>query len=139
MAEESESHRKQAALRKAHTRIRFDIRKSGQHLNPISEYQAIQFMLADMATEIEAARSPNTSCGCLVTTWKTVHESGIDGKVYASEMANRVTYKAIQIHGGYGYSQEYPVERYYREARVTTLYEGTSEIQRIVIARNLLK
>jgi alkylation response protein AidB-like acyl-CoA dehydrogenase len=60
-------------------------------------------------------------------------------KVYASEMANRVTYKAIQIHGGYGYSQEYPVERYYREARVTTLYEGTSEIQRLVIARSYLK
>jgi alkylation response protein AidB-like acyl-CoA dehydrogenase len=59
-------------------------------------------------------------------------------KVYASEMANRVVYKAVQIHGGYGYSKEYAVERMYRDARVTTLYEGTSEIQRIVIARHLI-
>jgi len=108
----------------------------GQHL---AEFQAIQFMLADMATEIEAAR--------LLTHWSAaLKDRGVNftkaasmAKVYASEMANRVTYKAIQVFGGYGYSQEYPVERYYREARVTTLYEGTSEIQRLVIARNILK
>ena len=60
-------------------------------------------------------------------------------KLYASEMVNRAAYKAVQIHGGYGYIKDYPVERYYRDARVTTLYEGTSEIQRLVIARELLK
>jgi alkylation response protein AidB-like acyl-CoA dehydrogenase len=105
----------------------------------LAEFQAIQFMLADMAMEIEAARLLTHQAAVLRDQGKNFTKAASMAKLYASEMANRVTYKAIQIHGGYGYSQEYPVERYYREARVTTLYEGTSEIQRIVIARSVLK
>jgi len=105
----------------------------------IAEFQAIQFMLADMAMEIDAARLLAHQAAVLRDQGKPFTKTAAMAKLYASEMANRVTYKAIQIHGGYGYSQEYPVERYYREARVTTLYEGTSEIQRIVIARNVMK
>ena len=105
----------------------------------LADFQAIQFMLADMATEIEAARLLTHHAAFLRDQGKPFTKAASMAKVYASEMANRVTYKAIQIHGGYGYSREYPVERYYREARVTTLYEGTSEIQRMVIARSLLK
>ena len=100
--------------------------------HPISQFQAIQFMLADMSTEIDAAR-------LLVrkAAWKQDSGArfGMDAaiaKLFASEMATRVTHKAIQIHGGYGYSREYPVERAYRDARITEIYEGTSEIQRAV-------
>ena len=106
---------------------------------PIAQHQAIQFMLADMATQIDAARllawraAKTKDSGLRHTT-----ESSI-AKLYASEMATRVTHKAIQIHGGYGYSTEFPVERHYRDARITEIYEGTSEIQRIVIAANLLR
>jgi butyryl-CoA dehydrogenase len=106
---------------------------------PIAEHQAIQFMLADMATQIDAARllawraAKMKDAGVRHTT-----ESSI-AKLYASEMATRVTHKAIQIHGGYGYSAEFPVERHYRDARITEIYEGTSEIQRIVIAASLLR
>lgn len=107
--------------------------------HPIADFQAIQFMLADMATEIGAAR-------LLVrrAAWKQdsgarfTMEASI-AKLFASEMATRVTHKAIQIHGGYGYSHEYPVERAYRDARITEIYEGTSEIQRLVIASSLLR
>lgn len=107
--------------------------------HPISDFQAIQFMIADMATEIEAAR-------LLVrrAAWKQhsgarfTMEASI-AKLFASEMATRVTHKAIQIHGGNGYSREYPVERAYRDARITEIYEGTSEIQRLVIASWVLK
>ena len=105
----------------------------------IAEFQAIQFMLSDMATEIDAARLLTHHAADLRQKGKPFTKAASMAKVFASEMSNRVTYHAIQIHGGYGYSQEYPVERYYREARVTTLYEGTSEIQRLVIARQLLK
>jgi Acyl-CoA dehydrogenases len=121
----------EAALQYAKERMAF-----GQHL---ADFQAIQFMLADMATEIEAARLLTHSAASLRQRRKPFGPTAAMSKVYASEMANRVTYKAIQIFGGYGYSQEYPVERYYRDARVTTLYEGTSEIQRLVIARDLLR
>jgi len=108
----------------------------GQHL---AEFQAIQFMLADMATGLEASRLLTHYAADLRQKGKPFTKAAAMAKVFASEMANKVTYQAIQIHGGYGYSQEYAVERYYRDARVTTLYEGTSEIQRIVIARHLLK
>jgi butyryl-CoA dehydrogenase len=106
---------------------------------PIAQHQAIQFMLADMATQIDAAR---------LLAWRAakMKDKGIRhsaesamAKLYASEMATRVTHKAIQVHGGYGYSTEFPVERNYRDARITEIYEGTSEIQRIVIAANVLK
>ncbi|MFO0742940.1 MAG: acyl-CoA dehydrogenase family protein [Labilithrix sp.] len=105
----------------------------------ISNHQAIQFMLADMATELDAAR---------LLTWRaaSMKDAGIrhtmqssEAKLYASELASRVAHKAIQIHGGYGYSTEFPVERHYRDARITEIYEGTSEIQRIVIAASVLK
>lgn len=105
----------------------------------IAEFQAIQFMLADMATEIESARLLTHYAASLRQAGKPFTRQAAMAKLFGSEMANRVTYKAIQIYGGYGYSQEYPVERYYRDARVTTLYEGTSEIQRLVIARSYLK
>lgn len=121
----------EVSLKYAKERTAFD--------SKLAEFQAIQFMLADMATEIEASRLLAHHAAFLRDQGKPFTKAASMAKVYASEMANRVTYKAIQIHGGYGYSREYPVERYYREARVTTLYEGTSEIQRIVIARNLLK
>jgi butyryl-CoA dehydrogenase len=105
----------------------------------ISNHQAIQFMLADMATELDAAR---------LLTWRaaTMKDSGTrhtmqssEAKLYASEMATRVAHRAMQIHGGYGYSTEFPVERHYRDARITEIYEGTSEIQRIVIAASMLR
>lgn len=121
----------EASVKYAKERTAFD--------QKLAEFQAIQFMLADMAMEIEAARLLTHQAAVLRDQGKNFTKAASMAKLYASEMANRVTYKAIQIHGGYGYSQEYPVERYYREARVTTLYEGTSEIQRIVIARSVLK
>ena len=105
----------------------------------ISEFQAIQWMLADMQTEIEAARSL-----AYYAAWQRDQGSARMGayaaraKLYASEMANRVVYKAVQVHGSVGYSRETDVERMYRDARVTSIYEGTSEIQRMIIARDLL-
>jgi butyryl-CoA dehydrogenase len=106
---------------------------------PIAQHQAIQFMLADMATQIDAARLLAWRAAKLKDSGlRHTMESSI-AKLYASEMATRVTHKAIQIHGGYGYSTEFPVERHYRDARITEIYEGTSEIQRLVIAGNLLK
>jgi butyryl-CoA dehydrogenase len=105
---------------------------------PIAEHQAIQFMLADMATELDAARLLTWRAAAMKDEHvKHTQESAI-AKLFASEMATRVAHKAIQIHGGYGYSSEFPVERNYRDARITEIYEGTSEIQRIVIAAGLL-
>jgi len=107
---------------------------------PIAKFQAISFMIADMATEIEAARQlcyhtaaakdandPETSKLCAMA------------KLYTTEMANRVCYKAVQIHGGYGYIKEYPVERLYRDVRITSIFEGTSQVQQMVISGSLLK
>lgn len=110
---------------------------------PISKFQAIRFMLADMATEIDAARLLTFRAASLrdlagADAKREFSRESSMAKLYASEMCNRVVYKAVQIHGGYGYSKEYNVERYYRDARVTTIYEGTSEIQRLIIARRLL-
>lgn len=107
---------------------------------PIAKFQAISFMIADMATEIEAARQliystavkkdagdPESSKLCAMC------------KLFAGEMCNRVAYNAVQIHGGYGYIKEYKVERFYRDARITTIYEGTSQVQQMVISGNLLR
>ncbi len=106
---------------------------------PIAQHQAIQFMLSDMATQVDAARLLAWRAAALKDRGvRHTMESSI-AKLYASEMATRVTHKAIQIHGGYGYSTEFPVERHYRDARITEIYEGTSEIQRLVIAANLLR
>jgi len=105
----------------------------------ISKHQAIQFKLADMATEIEAARLM-----CLKSAWQK--DNGIDynlsgsmAKLYASDIAQTVTTEAVQIHGGYGYVKEYHVERLMRDAKITQIYEGTSEVQKIVISRDLIR
>lgn len=105
---------------------------------PIAEFQAIQWMLADMATEIDAARFLTLRAAYLKDQGKRFERESAMAKLYSSEVAMRATTKAIQIHGGYGYISEYPVERYFRDAKITEIYEGTSEIQRLVIARNLL-
>lgn len=106
---------------------------------PIANNQAISFMLADMATEIEAARE------LVYSTAEKMNDGDPEvskfcamSKYYASEMANRVAYKAVQIFGGYGYMKEYKVEKFYRDARITTIYEGTSQVQQMVIANSVL-
>jgi butyryl-CoA dehydrogenase len=105
----------------------------------IGEFQAIQWMLADMQTEIEAARSLMWQAAYMRDTGSSrVGAYAARAKLYASEMVNRVAYKAVQIHGSMGYSRESDVERMYRDARVLSIYEGTSEIQRMIIARDLL-
>jgi alkylation response protein AidB-like acyl-CoA dehydrogenase len=105
---------------------------------PISQHQAIQWMLADAATELHAARLMVHYAAWLKDQDRPFTKAGAMGKLFASEMAERVTRNAIQIHGGYGYSTEYPVERMYRDARLMTIGEGTSEVQRLVIARKVL-
>jgi alkylation response protein AidB-like acyl-CoA dehydrogenase len=105
---------------------------------PIANHQAIQWMLADAATEIHAARLMIYYAAWLKDQRQPFTQAGAMAKLYASEMAERVTRNAIQIHGGYGYSREYPVERMYRDARLMTIGEGTSEVQRLVIARKVL-
>jgi alkylation response protein AidB-like acyl-CoA dehydrogenase len=106
---------------------------------PIAQHQAIQFMLSDMATELDAARLLTWRAATMKDSKERHTKESAEAKLYASEMATRVAHRAIQIHGGYGYSVEFPVERHYRDARITEIYEGTSEIQRIVIAASLLK
>jgi alkylation response protein AidB-like acyl-CoA dehydrogenase len=106
---------------------------------PIAEHQAIQWMLADSATELEAARLLVLQAAHLKEHKRPFTREESMAKLFASEAANRVCARAVQIHGGYGYIAEYPVERYYRDCRVTTIYEGTSEVQRMVIARELLR
>jgi butyryl-CoA dehydrogenase len=105
---------------------------------PIAEQQAIQWMLADMHTEIEAARGLLYQAALLKDNGGKMGSASSRAKLYASEMVNRVVAKAVQIHGSQGYSRESDVERMYRDARVLTIYEGTSEIQRTIIARDLL-
>jgi alkylation response protein AidB-like acyl-CoA dehydrogenase len=104
----------------------------------IAEFQAIQWKLADMATEIDAARLLTYRAAWLKQEGRPHTEEGAKAKLFASEMARRQTGEAIQILGGYGYTKEFPVERYYRDAKITEIYEGTSEIQRLVIARSIL-
>ncbi len=106
----------------------------------IGEFQAIQWMIADMQTEIEAARGLVHYAAWLKDAHPTkLGASASEAKLYASEMVNRVVYKAVQVHGAVGYSRETEVERMYRDARVMTIYEGTSEVQRMIIARELLE
>ena len=104
----------------------------------IASFQAIQWMLADTATELEAARLLTYRAAWIAQQGNKVTQEAAMAKVFASEAANRIAYRAIQIFGGYGFIKEFPVERFFRDARITTLYEGTSEIQRLVIARALL-
>jgi alkylation response protein AidB-like acyl-CoA dehydrogenase len=105
----------------------------------ISKFQGIRWMIADMATEIEAARLLMLSAAQIKDEGKNYSAQASMAKLFASEMVNRVTGQALQLHGGYGFTKEYAVERYYRDARVFTIYEGTSEIQRIVISNHVLK
>ncbi|HXT26180.1 MAG TPA: acyl-CoA dehydrogenase family protein [Candidatus Eisenbacteria bacterium] len=116
----------EAALKYSQERLAFG--------HPIAEFQAIQFMLADMATEIGAARLLIRKAAWKQDTGGRFSQDAAMAKLFASEMATRVAHRAIQIHGGNGYSCEYPVERAYRDARITEIYEGTSEIQRLVIS-----
>ena len=121
----------EAALKYSRERLAFG--------HPIAEFQAIQFMLADMSTEIDAARLLIRKAAWKQDTGSHFSMDAAIAKLFASEMATRVAHKAIQIHGGNGYSREYPVERAYRDARITEIYEGTSEIQRLVISSWALK
>jgi alkylation response protein AidB-like acyl-CoA dehydrogenase len=105
----------------------------------IAKFQGLRWMLADMATELEAARQLTMSAAAMKDQKAKYTRQASMAKLFASEMVNRITAKAIQIHGGYGFTKDYPVERYYRDARVFTIYEGTSEIQRVVISNHLLK
>jgi alkylation response protein AidB-like acyl-CoA dehydrogenase len=118
------------AVSYARTRRQFD--------RPIGEFQAVQWMLADSAVEIHAARLLVQRAAFLKDTGKDVTRAASMAKLYASETAVRVANRAVQIHGGYGYIKDYPVERAYRDAKICTIGEGTSEIQRLVIARHLL-
>jgi alkylation response protein AidB-like acyl-CoA dehydrogenase len=118
------------ARRYAHEREQFGRR--------IGDFQAIQWKLADMATEIDAARLLTYRAAWLKQEGRPHTAEGAKAKLYASEMARRQTAEAIQILGGYGYTKEFPVERFYRDAKITEIYEGTSEIQRLVIARSIL-
>jgi len=119
------------AMRYANERRQF-----GQRIN---EFQGIQFMLADMATEIEAAKHLVYHAAWLKANERPYVREASMAKLFASEVAMRTTTKAVQIHGGYGYTREYPVERMMRDAKICEIGEGTSEIQRLVIARDLLK
>jgi butyryl-CoA dehydrogenase len=110
---------------------------------PIAEFQALRFYLADMATEVDAARLLTRKAAAAkdsakVSGGRFSMEAAV-AKLYAAEMAQRVTTKALQIHGGYGYTKEYPVERNFRDARITEIYEGTSEIHRLIIAREIFR
>jgi len=106
--------------------------------HPIADFQAMQWKLANSATEIELARNMLYKAAWLKEQGRPYNIEASMAKLYASEMAERVCYDAIQIHGGYGYSREYPVERMYRDARLMTIGEGTSEVQRMIIARSVL-
>ncbi len=114
--------------------------KERQQFNkPIADFQAIQFKLADMATQIECARLLTLQAAATKDAGKPVTQRSAMAKLYASETAVRVSEESIQIHGGYGYTKDYPAEKYWRDSKLCTIGEGTSEIQRIVIAKNLLK
>jgi alkylation response protein AidB-like acyl-CoA dehydrogenase len=105
---------------------------------PISEFQGIQFKLADMATQIQASRLLTWRAAAAKARGEQVLLLAAQAKLFASEAAQRVATEAIQIHGGYGFTKDFPVEKFYRDVKVLTIGEGTSEVQKIVIARNLL-
>ncbi|MDO9262703.1 MAG: acyl-CoA dehydrogenase family protein [Desulfosalsimonadaceae bacterium] len=113
-------------------------RKRKQFKHNISDFQGIRWMIADMAMDVEASRLLVLSAAGIKERGENCTAAASMAKCHASEMVQRVTGQAIQIHGGYGYIKEYPVERFYRDARITTIYEGTNQIQRIVIANELL-
>jgi alkylation response protein AidB-like acyl-CoA dehydrogenase len=121
----------EASLKYSQERFQFD--------KPISSFQGISFKLADMATEIEAAELLTLQACDLKNRGQNVTKSAAMAKYYASEVAVKVANDAVQIFGGYGYTKDFPVEKYYRDAKLCTIGEGTSEIQKIVIAREVLK
>jgi alkylation response protein AidB-like acyl-CoA dehydrogenase len=121
----------EAAVRYAKERQQFG--------KPIAEFQAIQFKLADMATQIEAARLLTMRAAAMKDAGKTTTQGSAMAKLFASETAVKVAEESIQIHGGYGYTKDYPAEKYWRDSKLCTIGEGTSEIQRLVIAKQLLK
>jgi alkylation response protein AidB-like acyl-CoA dehydrogenase len=110
-----------------------------QFKRPLSGHQAIQWMIAEIATGLEAARLLTLSAAALKQRGEPFAREASMAKLFASETLIRSAYQALQIHGGYGYTREFPIERIYRDARVTTIYEGTSEVQKMVIARETLK
>lgn len=110
-----------------------------QFNKPIAHFQAVQFMIADMTTEIAAARLLIYHTARLKDMGKPYLREGSMAKLFATEIAQKITYNAVQIHGGYGFTKDYPVERMFRDARLSTIGDGTSEIQRIIIARDILK
>ncbi len=114
-------------------------RQRTQFGQSISKFQGLRWMVADMAVEVAAARQLMLAAAVAKDQGENYTLQAAMAKLFASEMVNRVTGQAIQLHGGYGYTQEYPVERYYRDARVFTIYEGTSEIQRVVISNHIFK
>jgi alkylation response protein AidB-like acyl-CoA dehydrogenase len=119
----------EAALGYARERIQFG--------KPIIEHQSVSNLLADMHTQLNASRMLILHAARLKSAAQPCLSEASQAKLFASEMAERVCSSAIQIHGGYGYLEDYPVERYYRDARITQIYEGSSEVQRLVIAREL--
>lgn len=115
----------------AKQRVQFDV--------PITQFQAIQWMIADNYTRLDASRLLLLRAAWLKDKGRPYAKEASMGKVYATEAANKACYDALQILGGYGYTGDYPIERFYRDVRITTIYEGTSEIQRLIIARELLR
>jgi alkylation response protein AidB-like acyl-CoA dehydrogenase len=113
-------------------------KKRSQFKQRIADFQGIRWMLADMAMDVEVSRLLVLNAASIKEAGRNCTSAAAMAKCHASEMVQRVTGQAIQIHGGYGYIKEYPVERFYRDARITTIYEGTNQIQRIVIANELL-
>ncbi len=109
-----------------------------QFARPIADFQAIQWMIADSQVELMAAQGLIDRAAWLKDAGRRYTQEAAMAKLYASEAANRIAYRAVQVHGGYGFVREFRVEQLYRDARITTIYEGTSEIQRVVISRNLL-
>ncbi len=121
----------EAAIAYSKTRVQFG--------KPIAKLQAIQWMIADMSTELDAARLLTHRAAFLKDHKKRYEKEAAMAKLFAAEAASRIATKAIQIHGGYGYIEEYNVERHFRDARITEIYEGTSEVMRLMIANNILK
>jgi len=121
----------EAALRYSKERYQFG--------KPIAEFQAIQFKLADMATQIDAARLMTFRAAAMKNHGKIVTKESSMAKLFASEVAVRVAEESVQVHGGYGYIKDYPAEKYWRDSKLCTIGEGTSEVQRVVIARQLLR
>ena len=106
---------------------------------PLSEFQAVQWKLADMVTEIEAARALTRKAAWMKMNGRDINLAAAQAKYFSSEAAVRAANEAVQIHGGYGFIKEFPVEKLYRDVKLMTIGEGTSEVQKMVIARNLLK